>query len=173
MSDTAESTQKRIPRRWAVLLIAIGMMLAVASGIGLFLFPAAPEAVTAEATTSPTVSIPALIVTLANQPLVQRQIVQPPTREILPTATFSPTALPSTSTLQPTNTTPPTQAPDTASQPTPQGTPIAFTTEERNALSWMCYYEVGGMGTVKYDACLSVISTVRARYVYDSGMGTD
>jgi hypothetical protein len=37
----------------------------------------------------------------------------------------------------------------------------------------MCYYEVGGMGRVRYDACLSVISTVRARYVFGGGMGTD
>jgi hypothetical protein len=51
--------------------------------------------------------------------------------------------------------------------------PIAWTEEEKNALSWMCYYEVGGMGAARVDGCLSVISTVRARYVYGSGLGHD
>jgi len=37
----------------------------------------------------------------------------------------------------------------------------------------MCYYEVGGMGAARRDACLSVISTVRARYIYGSGLGYD
>jgi hypothetical protein len=43
---------------------------------------------------------------------------------------------------------------------------IEWTQEEKNALSWMCYGEVGGMAGSKVDACLSVVSTVRARYVY-------
>lgn len=46
----------------------------------------------------------------------------------------------------------------------PSGPPAEWTEEEKNALSWMCYGEVGGMGEVKIDACLSVISTVHARY---------
>jgi hypothetical protein len=56
-----------------------------------------------------------------------------------------------------------------AAQPTidPEDIPeIEWTQEEKNALSWMCYGEVGGMAGSKVDACLSVISTVRARYVY-------
>jgi hypothetical protein len=56
-----------------------------------------------------------------------------------------------------------------ATQPTidPEDIPeIEWTQEEKNALSWMCYGEVGGMAGSKVDACLSVISTVRARYVY-------
>jgi hypothetical protein len=37
----------------------------------------------------------------------------------------------------------------------------------------MCYYEAGGMGPARGDACLSVIATVRARYVYGRGLGSD
>ena len=46
-------------------------------------------------------------------------------------------------------------------------TPIAWTEEDFNALTWLCYEEVRGMREVRYDACLSVISTVRRRYAYD------
>lgn len=60
--------------------------------------------------------------------------------------------------------------------PTPSPTPtnppppvIEWTEQEINALTWLCYYEVRGMGAVRNDACLSVISTVRARYAYNSG----
>jgi hypothetical protein len=57
----------------------------------------------------------------------------------------------------------------TASQETE---PVVWTAEEKNALSWLCYYEVGGMGTSRDDACLSAISTVQTRYI--SGiMGMD
>jgi hypothetical protein len=169
MTEADQPTNiKRAPRRWAILLIGLGSVLAAASAIGLFLTPNKPETAVAE-TSSPTITRPVMTVTIADQPLVQRQIIEPPTREIPPTATITPLPEPSISTLEPTN----TDQPVDDSQPTPQGTPIAFTTEERNALSWMCYYEVGGMGSVKYDACLSVISTVRARYVFNSGMGTD
>jgi hypothetical protein len=51
----------------------------------------------------------------------------------------------------------------------PSGPPSEWTEEEKNALSWMCYGEVGGMGEVKIDACLSVISTVHARYAQPNG----
>jgi hypothetical protein len=44
-----------------------------------------------------------------------------------------------------------------------------WTAEEKNALSWLCYGEISGMGNSEYDACLSVISTVRARYAYTNG----
>lgn len=47
--------------------------------------------------------------------------------------------------------------------------PVYWTTEEQNALSWMCSGEVGGMGSAKTDACLSAISTVHTRYATASG----
>lgn len=46
-------------------------------------------------------------------------------------------------------------------------TPIPWNNEDLNALSWLCYYEVRGMREARYDACLSVISTVRRRYAYE------
>lgn len=45
-------------------------------------------------------------------------------------------------------------------------TPIPWNTEDTNALTWLCYEEVRGMNEARYDACLSVISTVRRRYAY-------
>lgn len=46
-------------------------------------------------------------------------------------------------------------------------TPIPWTVEDVNALTWLCYEEVRGMREARIDACLSVISTVRRRYAYD------
>jgi hypothetical protein len=46
-------------------------------------------------------------------------------------------------------------------------TPIPWTDEDYNALTWLCYEEVRGMKEARYDACLSVISTVRRRYAYE------
>lgn len=65
----------------------------------------------------------------------------------------------------------PSNTPDPT--PTPTVTPpvIRWTQAEKNALSWMCYGEVGGMAEAKVDACLSVISTVRARYAYFNNFG--
>ncbi len=61
----------------------------------------------------------------------------------------------------------PTTQPDEGPASTPP--PIVWTQEEKNALGWLCYGEVGGMAERKVDACLSVISTVRARYAYSNG----
>lgn len=83
---------------------------------------------------------------------IDRALIAPPTRTPTPTLTPSPTAIP-TSTLAPTST----------DGPPPE---IEWTQAERYALQWLCYGEVGGMTGVKVDACLSVISTVRARYAY-------
>jgi hypothetical protein len=106
-----------------------------------------------------------------------------PTRRVMPSATPSATlAGPVTPTRPPATAEPGSPAtpvpaeesapaaeePD-AARPTidPDDIPeIEWTQEEKNALSWMCYGEVGGMAGAKVDACLSVISTVRARYVY-------
>jgi len=46
-------------------------------------------------------------------------------------------------------------------------TPIPWTEEDVNALTWLCYEEVRGMREARIDACLSVISTVRRRYAYE------
>jgi hypothetical protein len=83
---------------------------------------------------------------------IDRGIVAPPTRTPTPTLTPSPTPIPTS-----------TAAPTTTDGPPPE---IEWTQEERYALQWLCYGEVGGMTGVKVDACLSVISTVRARYAY-------
>ncbi len=99
---------------------------------------------------------------------VERRIALEPSATptlIPPTPTISPAPAPKA----PTDDAEPTRA----SEPAPAVEPIEWTPEEKNALSWMCQYEVGGMGAVRIDACLSVISTVRARYVYSSGLGTD
>ena len=58
------------------------------------------------------------------------------------------------------------EAPTATFPPPPE---IVWTDAEKNVLSWLCRGEVGGMAEVKIDACLSVISTVRARYAYGSG----
>ena len=47
-------------------------------------------------------------------------------------------------------------------------TPIPWTEEDFNALTWLCYEEVRGMREARYDACLSVIATVRQRYAYEN-----
>lgn len=99
----------------------------------------------------------AATVTPAGQALVQR--------EALPPATPTPTP---TLTPLPTDTPLPTE---TATATPGQPAEVTFTQAERNALSWLCYGEVGGMGTTKVDACLSVISTVRARYAYSNSFG--
>src|SRR5690349_20081965 len=127
MTEKAQrNPTKRAPRRWAVLLIGIGTALAAASGVGLFLMPSEPAPVLIAETPSPTVSRPITTATQADQPLVQRQIVQPPTREIPPTATASPTSEPGTEIPEPTHTAEPIEA----AQPTIEGTPITFTSEE-------------------------------------------
>lgn len=165
-----ESTRSSSPR-WAVLLLILGSLIAFGS-IGGLLMLNRPTPIP-DSTSMPTAHIPGTphpTPTAADQPLIARLIVQPPTLEAPPTSTAEPST--NSPTLTPTTRPSQTQAPE-AAQPTYSGTPIAFTNEEKNALSWMCYYEIGGMGSVKYDACLSVISTVRARFTLASGFGTD
>jgi hypothetical protein len=62
----------------------------------------------------------------------------------------------------------PTASPEPSQAPAPT---VVWTSAEKNALSWLCWYEIRGMSEVKLDACLSVISTVRARYAYNNGFG--
>ncbi|MGF1505392.1 MAG: hypothetical protein ACFB51_09760 [Anaerolineae bacterium] len=82
-----------------------------------------------------------------------------PSRTPTPTQTPTATPLPSAT---PTATPVDTAVPET-------NAPIVWNQDEKNALTWLCAGEVGGMGAVRDDACLSVISTVRARYAYPNG----
>lgn len=172
MSESASSSSSfsRSPSRWAALLVAIGTTLVILSAGGLLLLPLIPLA---EVPTTGKQILPTIIQriefpTPVDQARIDRGIVVPPTHTPPATPHGSPPWLaPPVSTIQPTSqaSMQPTQTVDL--------TPIAWTEEEKNALSWMCFYEVGGMGAMRDDACLSVISTVRARYVYGSGLGTD
>jgi hypothetical protein len=178
MSDI-EKPSRSAPPRWAALLIMIGTLVVILSGSGLLILRDTPKIAGEEtASPSPTSRSLAITPTILAAPVIHRQIVPMPTREVTLTAILLPTTTANPSSAeQPTQapTTVPTNVPATLQTdlPSAEGTPIAWTQEEKNALSWMCHYEVGGMGTVKYDACMSVISTVRARYVYGSGLGSD
>jgi len=97
-------------------------------------------------TAAPTLALPDITATAPQQAVISRGVAAP--------------------TLAPQTASPTTELTQTA-LPT-----IAWTDGEKNALSWLCWYEVRGMGDVLADACLSVISTVRARYAYSSGFGT-
>ena len=92
-------------------------------------------------------------------------LIPPPTRIAPPSSEApEPSAIPAATNI------PSTAVPSAGAGPTVdiETTPpeIEWTTAEKNALGWLCYGEVGGMGSVKVDACLSVISTVRMRYAY-------
>lgn len=133
--------------RSATSLVVFGIVLTILSTMGLILVPAPLEQTpVASPTPAPTLIVVDVTATLPQQAVIQRGVVA---------ATLPP--------LTPTSTLEPTQAP----LPT-----IVWTDAEKNALSWLCWYEVRGMGDVRTDACLSVISTVRARYAYNSGFGT-
>ena len=180
MSETGQSTVTRsTPPRGAALLIMVGTVIVILSVGGLLLLRIFPEAGIAEPA-APTMTItrfPTLTPTLMDQALVQRRIVAPPTHTMMPTEIPSPTLLPTVGSVGDAPSALPTEIIPTqqVSSPTEELTPvlIEWTQGEKNALSWMCQYEVGGMGQVRYDACLSVISTIRARYVYGQGLGTD
>lgn len=91
---------------------------------------------------------------------IERGVVAPPTHTPTPTLTPTPTVTPT-----------PTETPIPSPRPTRTPEPaveIEWTQAEKNALSWLCYGEAGGMGVTRVDACLSVISTVRARYAYSN-----
>jgi hypothetical protein len=180
MTDKQRASRST-PPRWAAMLILIGTLVVILSGSGLLMLRDTPEEVVFEQTDEPSPTAPPVVLvepTSLAAPVIARLIVPMPTREVMPTAFALPSATASPSTAErqtPTQAEPPADVPATQQPDLPavEGTPIVWTQEEKNALSWMCHYEVGGMGSVKYDACLSVISTVRARYVYSSGMGTD
>jgi hypothetical protein len=148
-------TVSRYPRssRFARQLIILGIVLVIVSTLGLALVPEAPAEPTLVVlpTPLPTVVIPDTTATPPQQAMIQREVAA---------ATLPAPTIP-TSILTPVSEV--TRGP----QPT-----IVWTDAEKNALSWLCWYEVRGMGDVRTDACLSVISTVRARYAYNSGFGT-
>jgi hypothetical protein len=178
MTDN-ERPSRAAPPRWAASLIMIGTLLVLLSGSGLFLLRAPQDEVGVSDTSTPSPTHYSIAVTPTSlaDPIIQRLIVPMPTRAVTPTVFSLPSTTPSPSIAEIPAVTPTGAQTSAPAQPTTapavEGTPIVWTEEEKNALSWMCHYEVGGMGTVKYDACLSVISTVRARYVYGSGLGSD
>lgn len=178
MDTPAESPQAHPSPRWPLRLIALGaaLILLAAGGFALLMFQPAPQpglsgaAATptpdkATKTPEPTPTRAAVAMTPADDARIDRQLVSPPTHT--PTPTLTPTATP-TSTATATAAISPSPSPVPV---TPE--PIVWTQEEKNALSWMCYGEVGGMGAAKIDACLSVISTVRVRYAYANNFAGD
>jgi hypothetical protein len=133
--------------RGAAALVVVGIVLTILSTMGLLLVPDLPEqTVVVSHTPVPTTIVLNVTATLPQQAMIQRGMVAAP----LPPPTL-------------------TTAPESTQAPLPT---IVWTDAEKNALSWLCWYEVRGMGDVRTDACLSVISTVRARYAYNSGFGT-
>lgn len=180
MTETGQSTVTRsAPPRGAAFLIIAGTVLVILSAGGLLLLRIFPDVGMAElaAPTLTVTRIPTTTPTPMKQALVQRQMIAPPTHTAMPTEIPSPTLLPTVGAVADVPSVAPTEVIPTHqdSSPTEEVTPVSieWTQGEKNALSWMCQAEVGGMGQVRYDACLSVISTVRARYVYGQGLGTD
>jgi hypothetical protein len=128
--------------RIAIWLIIAGVSVAILAATGLFLIPNVPAEVSALPGPLPTLDIFVVTATPPAAAQIQRQPLSFTTPRPTETAVPSPTSLP---------------APE-----------IQWSDADKNVLSWLCYYEVGGMGNVKIDACLSVISTVRARYAYSN-----
>ncbi|MBN1311825.1 MAG: hypothetical protein JXB30_10420 [Anaerolineae bacterium] len=132
-------------------LVVFGLVLTVLSSVGLILIRDIPGTTQPPPvvfhTPMPTLALPDITATSPRQAMISRGVVAPtfPPQTATPTPELTQTALPT----------------------------IAWTDAEKNALSWLCWYEVRGMGDVVADACLSVISTVRARYAYNSGFGTN
>lgn len=141
---------------WAIVLVAFGTALVLLSAAGLWLLSGQPEeqAEFAEQDTP---------VSATDRPPVASKTMLPMTPSLLPTYGVTPQAT-TGETLKP------TAEPTLAVEATPDlpRTPIAWTEAEKNALSWLCLHEVGGMGSTRIDACLSVVSTVRARYAYSN-----
>jgi hypothetical protein len=145
-------------RTGSVLLIIVGAVLTVVGVVGMLAASPAQQAAIAEELAAPTAT-PTL-----------RQSVHAG-RDGSAVSTLLPTLIPMpTATLIPATSLPPTFTLAPAATPAPV-TPIPWTEEEINALSWVCYSEVRGMGEARIDACWSVLSTVRARYAYANEFG--
>ncbi|NDJ53372.1 MAG: hypothetical protein GYB68_09850 [Chloroflexi bacterium] len=160
-------------RGQAVALIVAGVVFIIVGVSGLVLTGPSDEGqsgqVAQSADLTPTWDLPDQTATPPADARVERAVIAPATRTPLPiaTATITPTAQPTRASTQSTEAEPSApQASSTPSGPTNTPVPIVWTEAERNALSWLCHHEVSGMGAVTFDACLSVISTVRVRYAY-------
>jgi hypothetical protein len=134
--------------RRAAALIVMGVILMIASAVGLMAIPDEPHPtpMAIAHTSVPTLALPESSATPLQQAVIPRGMVLP----TIPVPTASPTS-------------------ELVQTPLPT---IVWSDADKNALSWLCWYEVRGMAEVRNDACLSVISTIRARYAYDSGFGT-
>lgn len=145
-------------------MAALGLALSAAgpAGDGLLAELLATETPTPTLTPTPTATYPPYTgdddpaPTDEAQPAIAREVIAPPTRTPTPTVTPTPTITP---TPEP--------------SPTFDAPEIHWSQADKNALSWLCYGEVGGMGWAKIDACLSVISTVRVRYAYNNSFASD
>lgn len=144
MDEALPSKSRWHPPRLAVWLIVIGAVVATLSSAAIRLLSETPQPADA-ASRPPAILLPANFPTPTppGSALIQRQAIA---------ATAVPTAEPA--------------APTATFVPPPV---IEWSDAEKNVLSWLCRGEVGGMAEVKVDACLSVISTVRARYAYGRG----
>jgi len=142
--------------RWPFRLMAAGAALALLSGAAIFLLAPVENAEPAPASI---IRLPSVFPTPtpASDALIQRQPVVAAADAVTP--------VPDPATLPPA-----VSQPTTASPVVPPVAPpvIEWSDADKNILSWVCYAEVGGMDEVKIDACLSVISTIRARYAPDS-----
>jgi hypothetical protein len=139
-------------------LMAAGLIMVLAAAVGLIILQLsgstqqtteaagdAPTRIAASSTPSPTATRPAATTpTPPAQAVIERQMLPIPSDTPPPSAT-----------------------------PTATYTPILWSQAEKNALSWMCYGEVGGMLEVKVDACLSVLSTARVLDFYYNAPGSD
>lgn len=149
------------PAQTKALITASGVFLLLLAGgaaLLLLVFSDAPEAVESieqVAESASTIEQPS-----ATPTVTETEVTPTVEKHSTVTPTFSePTIAPTVAPVLPENT-----------DPTAVPVLIEWTDEEKNALSWMCNDEIGGMGaSVIRDACLSVISTVRARYAYPNG----
>lgn len=143
MGDSVKAKPVPGSPRGAIRLILIGLVVTALSVAGLILLPGAGSAPSiAESLPSPSSNPVFATPTPPRDVAIQRAFVAP---------------------LGPTTT--PTPTPTTAAT-LPPPPKIQWTQEEEYALTWLCWYEIRGMGDRKIDACLSVISTIRARYAY-------
>jgi hypothetical protein len=141
MHEEAASSKRWEPPRWAIRLMLVGAAVVLISTTVILLLP---KTEAAEPSRAVALGLPLAFPspTPARAAVIQRQVVAATT----PLAT--PTFLPSTTPIPPPL--------------------IDWSDADKNILSWVCYGEIGGMAEKKIDACLSVISTIRARYAYNS-----
>jgi len=141
MDEVSPSPNRWQPPRWAIRLMLVGAAVVMISTAGIMLLP---KTEAAEPSREIALVLPMAFPTAtpAHTSLIQRQVVA--ATSPLPTPTFLPSATPIPPVL------------------------IEWSDADKNILSWVCYGEIGGMVEKKIDACLSVISTIRARYAYNS-----